>query len=220
MILLSDPRVVRIPVVESGEPMIDLRKSPTLRFDTRLADPAGAYAHLRQSVADRIALAQTLLPPGLRFLVIEGYRPLALQQWYFGSHVTRLKQAQPGNDEAWYRLRASRYIAPPEFAPHVAGAAVDLTLCSVTGEELWLGTEVNATDAETCHTASPDISTEARERRRVLCSALSAAGMVNYPTEWWHWSYGDRYWAFAAGATAAPYGSIEIESIDFKKSRR
>ncbi|ABX41733.1 hypothetical protein Cphy_1358 [Lachnoclostridium phytofermentans ISDg] len=21
-------------------------------------------------------------------------------------------------------------------------------------------------------------------------------GFVNYPTEWWHWSYGGCYWAF------------------------
>jgi hypothetical protein len=27
-----------------------------------------------------------------------------------------------------------------------------------------------------------------------LGGGLTAAGMVNYPTEWWHWSYGDRYW--------------------------
>ena len=30
-----------------------------------------------------------------------------------------------------------------------------------------------------------------------MSRALSTAGFVNYPTEYWHWSYGDRYWAFA-----------------------
>jgi D-alanyl-D-alanine dipeptidase len=30
---------------------------------------------------------------------------------------------------------------------------------------------------------------------------------VNYPTEWWHWSYGDRYWALMTGAPAARYDS-------------
>jgi D-alanyl-D-alanine dipeptidase len=37
---------------------------------------------------------------------------------------------------------------------------------------------------------------------------LSAQGLVNYPTEWWHWSYGDRYWALVTGAPHAPYGPI------------
>ncbi len=39
---------------------------------------------------------------------------------------------------------------------------------------------------------------------------LTAAGLVNYPTEWWHWSFGDRYWALATGKAAALYGPKEI----------
>ena len=37
---------------------------------------------------------------------------------------------------------------------------------------------------------------------------LGGAGLVNYPTEWWHWSYGDRYWALLTGAPAALYGPV------------
>jgi D-alanyl-D-alanine dipeptidase len=49
---------------------------------------------------------------------------------------------------------------------------------------------------------------EARHNREILCDALTRAGFVNYPTEWWHWSYGDRYWAFVTGAPVAPYGHM------------
>jgi D-alanyl-D-alanine dipeptidase len=28
---------------------------------------------------------------------------------------------------------------------------------------------------------------------------MCGAGFVNYPPEWWHWSYGDKYWAFISG---------------------
>jgi D-alanyl-D-alanine dipeptidase len=44
----------------------------------------------------------------------------------------------------------------------------------------------------------------------VLGGALGAVGLVNYPTEWWHWSYGDRYWALTTGAPAALYGPKEL----------
>ena len=37
---------------------------------------------------------------------------------------------------------------------------------------------------------------------------LGVVGLVNYPTEWWHWSYGDRYWALISGADAALYGPV------------
>ncbi|MFC6081200.1 M15 family metallopeptidase [Sphaerisporangium aureirubrum] len=209
-ILLSDHVILRLPVVESGEPLVDLRVIDALRVDPRLADAAGAYAHLRVGVADRLVAAQTFLPRALRFLVIEGFRPLKLQQQYFDSHVSRLRQSEPGHDPGWYHERASAYIAPHEVAPHVAGAAVDLTLSSTDGTEVWMGTEVNDTDTEACHTASTAISAEAMEHRRTLSRALSAAGMINYPTEWWHWSYGDRYWAYATGAAAARYGPTTL----------
>jgi len=26
-------------------------------------------------------------------------------------------------------------------------------------------------------------------------AVLAGAGLVNYRTQWWHWSFGDRYWA-------------------------
>jgi D-alanyl-D-alanine dipeptidase len=42
----------------------------------------------------------------------------------------------------------------------------------------------------------------------MLASALQGAGLVNYPTEWWHWSYGDRYWAMASGRGSAIYGPV------------
>lgn len=57
-----------------------------------------------------------------------------------------------------------------------------------------------------CRTAAPGISATARRNRRVLAAALGTAGLANYPAEWWHWSYGDPYWALATGATTAHYG--------------
>jgi tetratricopeptide (TPR) repeat protein len=104
------------------------------------------------------------------------------------------------------------YVSPPGVAPHVTGGAVDLTLCTETGTELPMGTQVNATPPESdeaCHTAYAGVPEEAARNRRTLGAAMTAAGFVNYPMEWWHWSYGDRYWAFTTGARHAPYGPAE-----------
>jgi hypothetical protein len=35
---------------------------------------------------------------------------------------------------------------------------------------------------------------------------MGSAGFINYSTEWWHWSYGDRYWALITKADSAIYG--------------
>ncbi|MEO3860332.1 hypothetical protein [Acrocarpospora sp. B8E8] len=83
MILLSDPVISRMPIEESGEVLIDLHTVQALRLDPRMADTGAAYSHLRVSVVDRLVTAQTLLPSGLYFLIIEGFRPVELQARYF-----------------------------------------------------------------------------------------------------------------------------------------
>jgi D-alanyl-D-alanine dipeptidase len=208
-ILMNDPRVVSTPVRECGEPLVDLRELPGVMVDSRLADPGGHYAFLREGLAARLLRAAAMLPDGLRLLVTEGYRPLDLQVRYFEEYAAELRQANPEWSEAHLRTQTSRSLSPPEVAPHVAGAAVDLTLCTAVGTELDLGTPVNASPEESdgaCYTAASNISDIARDNRRVLSDALTRAGFVNYPTEWWHWSYGDRYWAVMTGTPAALYG--------------
>ncbi len=213
LVLLSNPRVAELPVRECGEPLVDLRTRRELLLDSRKADEAGAYAHLRAGLLERLLVAQTLLPAGTRLLIVEGFRPLWLQRRYFTSYSEELRAANPSWCDEQVHVQASRYVSPPEIAPHVSGAAVDLTLCSSDGEELPMGTEVNASPEESdngCYTDAVNISSLARENRRVLGGAMRTAGLVNYPTEWWHWSYGDRYWAMITGAPAARYGPQDL----------
>ncbi|WP_217252399.1 M15 family metallopeptidase [Streptomyces sp. AC602_WCS936] len=213
IVLMSDPKVAAVPVQECGERLVDVRQDSPLLVDRRKwQDSAGAFAYLRESVLARLLKAQAQLPPGLRLLFVEGYRPPALQRHYFDKYATRLRTEHPEWSPDQIRSAASRYVSPPEIAPHSAGAAVDLTLADLDGHELDLGTRMNATPEESagaCYTHAGNISDEARSHRSVLGAALTAAGLVNYPTEWWHWSYGDRYWALATGATAAHYGPTE-----------
>jgi D-alanyl-D-alanine dipeptidase len=57
-------------------------------------------------------------------------------------------------------------------------------------------------------TLAAGLPTEAAELRRALLEAMTGAGFVNYPYEWWHYSFGDRYWAYVTGAQEAIYGGI------------
>ncbi|MFD9076238.1 M15 family metallopeptidase [Streptomyces lasiicapitis] len=207
--LMSDPKVAAVPVRDCGEPLVDVRGTGTLLVDERYKDPADAYAHLREGVLQRLLHAQELLPDGLRLLFVEGYRPLSLQRQYFEEYAAGLAADNPSWTPDQVHAAASRFVAPPDIAPHSAGAAVDLTLADADGKECDLGTALDASPEESagaCYTDAPGISAEGRVNRKILGAALSAAGLVNYPTEWWHWSYGDRYWALATGAEHALYG--------------
>jgi D-alanyl-D-alanine dipeptidase len=216
IVLMSDPRVAAVPVRECGEPLVDVRRDGRLLVDRRKwHDTAGAFGWIRQDVLERLVAAQQRLPRGLRLLFVEGYRPPALQRHYFEKYAAELRAGRPDWSAQRVREAASRYVSPPEIAPHSAGAAVDLTLADADGRELDLGTRMNATPEESagaCYTAADGISGEARANRELLGSVLGGAGLVNYPTEWWHWSYGDRYWALQTGADAALYGPTELES--------
>lgn len=63
--------------------------------------------------------------------------------------------------------------------------------------------------AGACCTHADNIGDEARSHRDILGTALTAVGLVNYPTEWWHWSHGDRYWVLKEEAAVAHYGPRE-----------
>jgi D-alanyl-D-alanine dipeptidase len=206
IVLISDPRVGKISVAECGEPLVDLRG--TLLVDTRRGDGDGYFAHTREGVRDRLVAADRALPRGIRLLIIEAYRPPQLQVEIFEGYRAELLRARPGLTVVEAERLASRYVSPLAVAPHVGGAAVDLTLVDADGDELDLGCPEAATPEESdgaCYTDAPGLSTRARENRAMLGEALLAAGMVNYPTEWWHWSYGDRYWAYVSGADHAVY---------------
>jgi D-alanyl-D-alanine dipeptidase len=125
---------------------------------------------LRGTVVDRLVIAQSLLPRGLRLLILEGHRSA---------------DRVPAD--------AGRRCGPSGTAPHRTGAAADLTMCDARGVGLDLGSAVPAD-------------------RRILGMALSGAGLVNLPGAWWHWSFGDPYWALVSGARAAIYGPVEPTS--------
>jgi D-alanyl-D-alanine dipeptidase len=203
-ILLSDDRVAAVPVVECGEPLVRLPRS---------LGPARAL--VRAGVAERLERAQADLPAGLSLRVVEGHRTVADQSSILARYGAEARAAHPWLDAEDIRELTSRFVAPVAVAPHVAGAAVDLTLVDVCGDELDLGTPIDATPEESdgrCWFAAAGIGADARAHRELLRRVLSAQGLVNYPTEWWHWSFGDRYWALLTQSATARYGAIDVRA--------
>ena len=199
-ILLADAPVRAVPLVESREPLVPLPLA---------ISPAASL--VRVGLATRLSAADAMLPAGVRLRVREGHRAAAEQRAIIASYAAELRLLHPDIGERELERLTSRFVAPLDVAPHVAGAAVDLTLVGADGDELDLGTPIDATPEQSegrCWFAAEGIGADARAHRRLLASVLGAQGLVNYPTEWWHWSYGDRYWALVTGATHALYGPV------------
>ena len=197
-ILLADPVVRAVRVLDNGDPLVPLIFAPDVL--------------VRQGLALRLVDARNALPSDVDLKVIEGHRSIANQAAIIEQYTDELRELHPDADAVELNRLSSRFVAPLAVAPHVAGAAVDLTLVDSWGDELWMGTVVDATPEQSADACffNAEVDAEARRNRTILADALSGAGLVNYPTEWWHWSYGDRYWALLTGADHALYGPVEV----------
>ncbi|WP_233163949.1 M15 family metallopeptidase [Chromobacterium sp. ASV23] len=220
MLTLADPALLAIPLADIAEPFVDLADYPDWAVDlsrSQIASRSPHFLEARRAVAERLQIAARHLPDGLRFCVKEAYRPLARQQRSYDEHLAKLRELRPELDETALLREASLYVAPPAVAPHPTGAALDVTLIDAKGQELDMGCPFNADSEESagaCYTDSPAISAQARTNRRMLSEAMRAAGFVNYPSEWWHWSYGDRYWAAVCGAPQALYAAVDESFLE------
>src|SRR5689334_4498547 len=84
-ILLSDPRVAALEVHDCGEPLVALD-----------ASFGPARARVRSGLAERLAVAQDLLPRGLRLRVVEGHRSVTDQRAIIASYSAEVCRLRPG----------------------------------------------------------------------------------------------------------------------------
>lgn len=182
-----------------------------------------AELYLRTSVAKKlIAVNERLAAAGLELYVFDAWRPQAVQRFFHDEWFPRwLKTNRPDLEGARLTEEVERYWAAPSDgpgspSPHSTGAAVDVTLmCRHTRQHLFMGglfddaTEGAWTDAFERHSVMSMSEAEAQKNRRLLFWAMSEAGFVNNPTEWWHYSWGDQMWAKLTGGGCAQYGACE-----------
>jgi D-alanyl-D-alanine dipeptidase len=220
IILISDHRVLAIPVVDNQERLINLVNQTEIAFGPSPEIPHNTdYTHIRATVYDRLKEAQVLLPQGLFFCVYEGYRSLKLQQYLFVTHYINIQHANPNLKHEQIFKETTKLVSPVinldsthNIPPHSTGAAIDIYLIDAQGKPVDMGILVQDwmkdLDGALSCMHSKKISTQAQEYRKIMADALECVGFINYPTEYWHWSYGDRYWAFVGNFEKALYNTV------------
>lgn len=208
IISIADARVAAVPIADNGEELIDVRGAGLLVDETRASIQRISESPflIRSGVLSRLLEAESRLPHGDRLQVKEGWRPIEVQAEIYDHHLRMLRAERPGATEESLRADAIRYVAPPDGAPpHSTGGAIDVVVLR-GGLPLDMGSGFNE-PGERAAMAARGIGPGERRNRARLAAAMEAAGFVNYPHEWWHWSYGERYWAFSLGRPAAIYGA-------------
>ncbi len=151
---------------------LDLRYATENNFvESQMYECGRCY--LRPEVALAVAAAHEDLKTrgygGLKFF--DCYRPRPIQ-W-----------------ELWKKIPNPQYVADPrKGSMHNRGAAVDLTIVDVNGNELDMGTDFDFFGKPAYHDYT-DLPQEVLDNRQLLKSVMDEYGFRSVRTEWWHYSY-------------------------------
>lgn len=218
--IIFDIDLVHIPVIDIDEPLVNLNlfcPSINIQLDPDSRKFFGKNVCLvRLSVAKMLARVQDKLSDlGLRLFVCDGYRPLELQGRLYNEFFGKLKKKHPNWDMAMIEKEASTFIAPVMAGvvpPHSTGGAVDVTI-EKNGTFLEMGSSLRELSNKS-FTASNLISSEGQKNRLLLKQLMEEDGFYNYPGEWWHYSYGDRNWAYALNKKISFYNSVPYTAAE------
>lgn len=221
IVLIADPKVLAIPIHENHEPLVDLVHQREIAYGPPPLLPNNTnYTKVRKTIYDKLIKAQAMLPDGLKFCLYEGYRSFELQQKIFQERYDSLHKENPQLTHQQIFIESTKFVSPVinldgsiNIPPHSTGAAIDVYLLDKQGQAVDMGIHLDDTYADLkgiyCKTNSQVISEEAKEFRKIMGEVLRAVGFVNYPTEYWHWSYGDRYWAYQTHEKFALYNTVQ-----------
>lgn len=169
--------------------------------------------YIREGVLNRLNSALKHLPTGYGFKIFDAWRPVEVQQFLFDEQVNKLIKEEFEDIDRTKEI-AKRYVSFPIKNPkkafvHSTGGAVDLTIIDKNKQELNMGTDFDdfsVLAAADAFEKSENI--EVRNNRRMLFYALTSVGFTNYPSEWWHYDYGDSFWAAESNSDISVYGGI------------
>lgn len=182
--------VIDVVETEQNPALIELDKSKYIQ------DKICEYFKVRKIVASKLDMAAEHLPHGYQFKIFETYRSATKQILFWEKELIKIKSQYPDFSQEQIEEKANEGIANPYKigSGHQTGSALDLTICK-DGKELDMGTDYLDTDNPKTPTFSKGLTEQQMNNRKMLCFLMSVAGLVNYPLEWWHYSYGEQEWA-------------------------
>lgn len=145
-------------------------------------------AYLHKNAMTALVKAQKKLKqlrPDLSLKVYDAARPMSIQQ------------------KMWNKVKGTDkdiYVSNPAHGGglHNYGLAVDLTLCTLKGDTLDMGTKIDYMgaaahiDREAQLVSKHKISKSALANRKLLRQVMRYAGFRALPSEWWHFNYCSR----------------------------
>ncbi len=193
--------------IETPPRIVKIREQDGIFFNSKFTSDN----RIRFCLYEKICRAQKNLPSGITFMIYEAYRSIERQREMWSAIWSQMQQEFPAYNDVQIKDMCQKLVSDPDGigSGHHFGCAVDITLCTKSGDELNMGTGIQDFSDMT-ETNSTLVSTDVLHNRQLLCQALEKEGVINYPREWWHFSYGDRLWAKLTGQKQTLYAPIVL----------
>ncbi|WP_243547015.1 M15 family metallopeptidase [Pseudodesulfovibrio tunisiensis] len=187
--------------------------------------------YAREGIRQRLLKANSLLPKGMRLIILDTWRGKDVQTELFRRCAEALTKAYPDRDATEIEEMTSEFVARPSVdptrpSPHSTGGAVDLTIATTDGAPLFFGAPFDYPGpvSNTRYFEEKlergekldDNEQAALKNRRLLYDVMIQSGFVNYHGEWWHFEYGTQRWAYVKGEDHAFYGVKRITMNSFE----
>lgn len=160
----------------------------------------------------RLLNALESLPEQYGFIVWDAYRSRKVQGVMFNWMKEQVRMRDPKLSDNEVHEEARKFMTPPSkvgdsyIPPHLSGGAIDLTLFDLsTGKEILMGTHFDDCSevAQALYYENKPVLDEKEQiyktNRNILRDSMLSAGFTVYQHEWWHFDYGNVFWAAATG---------------------
>jgi D-alanyl-D-alanine dipeptidase len=215
MVSINDKYILNVKVKDNGEKLVNVLDIPKIYLPSQtnikeekrknMNDTKTPY--LREGVKKKLKKAINNLPNGYSILLREAYRDYVVQmEWFLKTYIQLHDKNTELNKEELYSETVKYATDPDVYSPHVTGGAIDLALLDKNKRMLDVGQWLE--EPESAHFDYDDLNKEQRENRDLLKRVMEDQGFVNYVYEWWHYSYGDKYWGYVKNRTAI-YDTVE-----------
>lgn len=215
---IADERVKNINIQDSQEDIVDLllinnpRIKPLAGFDEKYKNTYEGYSKVRLGLYQKLVDMLKVLPDDIGIAYYEGFRSLDKQKEYFDNKLKETLVTIKDKDMAYQETAKSISPFIDNIPPHCTGAAIDITLFRLEhGKDKLI--DMGKFDVifgvnNQQETFSENANELQRANRLILLDAATKVGLVNYGYEWWHYSYGDKVWAYVKGEPNAIYGLV------------
>lgn len=213
-----------IPVRENSDPIVPINPAEfPFGYMPEMSDmerTLGKTIFVRKAVNDRLLKAQMNLQakaPYLSLFITYGYRSIEVQTLRFIQLFNDIDLPYFENPADLYE-EMHRYVAVPSVAGHTTGGAVDIKIKDISTDKfIDFGSKQYDFTSKDCYVFSPSVSRIAMKNRILLRQIMVDTGFAPFDGEWWHFSYGDKEWAFYYNKPNAIYEQKRLDAIPVNK---